>query len=548
MVARAERSTALRGDGAVAVLIQRVVLDPVWPSFRFNGGPGRAVDVRIVGDRIAEIQPHLAARAGDQVLDGGGGTLIPGLHDHHVHLRAWAAAASSVAVGPPEVRSVADLERRLRTAPGAPGTWIRAVGYHESVAGHLDRAFLDRLVPDRPLRVQHRSGVLWVLNSQALGAVGLGGVAVSPTAAVLGGRQRSRVDTTALRLDATDAPSPPSGVELDLAGKPTGRVWRSDRWLHAQLAAAGASQPLDLATISRRGAAAGITGFTDATPDQDEDGLDALARAQQEGSILQRLHLMVSPRASFGPSPNGASVHDPATGEWQGSLGRRSLVSWGPVKLLLDDDRLPPFDALATLVRDAHERGQPVAVHCVTRTQAALTVAVFGAAGVRPGDRMEHGAVLGLDLLPTVRALGLTVVTQPGFVLERGDRYLADIEPVDLADLWRLGSLLDAGVPLAASTDAPFGPDDPWAIIAAAAARRTPEGHLLGPSERVSPRRALALFGGEPARPAIGRVVTPGAVADLVVLAGSLDDALAVGAPSVLATVVAGAVVHRADA
>jgi len=524
VVARAERSTARHGGGAVAVLIQRVVLDPVWPAGRRDGRRANVVDVRIVGGRIAAIERRLAVRAGEQVLDGGGGTLIPGLHDHHVHLRAWAAVASSVTVGPPEVRSVADFERRLRTAPGAPDTWIRAVGYHESVAGDLDRARLDRLVPDRPLRVQHRSGVLWVLNSRALGAVGLGGVAASTTAG-----------TT----------SPPSGVELDPAGHPTGRVWRLDRWLHAQLAEAGATQPLDLATISRRGAAAGITGFTDATPDQEEDGLRALAQAQEEGCILQRLHLMVSPRPSA--FPNAGPVHDTATGQSAPGVGRGALVTPGPVKLLLDDDRLPAFDTFATLVRHAHARGRPVAVHCVTRTQAVLAVAVFGEAGVRPGDRLEHGAVLGLDLVPNLRSLGITVVTQPGFVLERGDTYLADTDPVDLPDLWRLGSLLAAGIPLAAGTDAPFGPDDPWTIIAAAAARRTRDGHLLSPSERVPPRRALSLFLGEPARPAIGRVVAPGAVADLVLLAGPLDDALAGGVPGVLATVIAGGVVHRTD-
>ena len=128
---------------------------------------------------------------------------------------------------------------------------------------------------------------------------------------------------------------------------------------------------------------------------------------------------MVSPAVSLGPSANGSPAHDDATGEWEPSLGGRAPLRWGPVKLLLDDDRLPTFDAFTTLVRDAHARGRPVAVHCVTRTQAALTVAVLSEAGVRPGDRMEHGAVLGIDLVPTVRSLGITVVTQPGFVLAR---------------------------------------------------------------------------------------------------------------------------------
>ena len=36
------------------------------------------------------------------------------------------------------------------------GEWLRGTGYHESVAGELDRHALDRWVPARPVRVQHR--------------------------------------------------------------------------------------------------------------------------------------------------------------------------------------------------------------------------------------------------------------------------------------------------------------------------------------------------------------------------------------------------------
>jgi predicted amidohydrolase YtcJ len=224
-----------------------------------------------------------------------------------------------------------------------------------------------------------------------------------------------------------------------------------------------------------------------------------------------------------------------------------ATITSGPVKVVLDDDRLPTFDELVTRIGRAHSSGSPVAIHCVTRTQAALAVAAFSEAGAVPGDRMEHGSVIGVDLIPALRHLGLIVVTQPGFLHARGDRYLADVASQDVPDLWRLGSLLDAGIPLALSTDAPFGPDDPWSVIGVAASRRTAAGQRIGPAERIAPRRAFALFCGEPERPGRRRVVTCGGPADLVVLAEPLDDSLASGSPTVLATVAAGAVVHRAD-
>ena len=123
------------------------------------------------------------------------------------------------------------------------------------------------------------------------------------------------------------------------------------------------------------------------------------------------------------------------------------------------------------------------------------------------GDRIEHGAVVPLELIGRLRDLGLTVVTQPGFVAERGDEYLADVDPADRPDLWRCGSLLAAGVAVGAGTDAPFGSADPWRAVAAAIDRRTEGGAMLGT------RRADRGRGG--ARPLPGaagpaRAVRPG--------------------------------------
>src|ERR1700744_2281105 len=135
---------------------------------------GAAVDLR-VGACIDDVAAALTPRRGEDVYDAAGGTVLPGLHDHHVHLYSAAAAATSVRVGPPQVRDRAALAGVLAsTEPGDDG-WIRAVGYHDSVAGPLDRAALDAMVSAVPLRIQHRSGVLWMLNSAGLARVGLAG-------------------------------------------------------------------------------------------------------------------------------------------------------------------------------------------------------------------------------------------------------------------------------------------------------------------------------------------------------------------------------------
>ncbi|HEX6567820.1 MAG TPA: amidohydrolase family protein, partial [Acidimicrobiales bacterium] len=149
-------------------------------------------------------------------------------------------------------------------------------------------------------------------------------------------------------------------------------------------------------------------------------------------------------------------------------------------------------------------------------------------AGARPGDRVEHGAVVPPELRPALARHGLTVVTQPGFIAERGDDYARDVDPDDLPVLYPCRSLLDDGIPVALSTDAPYGDADPWRAVAAAARRTTPGGTLLGPGERLPPRRALTLFTGDPHRPGgPPRTVARGSPADLCLLDVPLAAALA---------------------
>ena len=53
---------------------------------------GVRVDVRVAGGRVVALGAGLAGRPGEVVIEAAGGALLPGLHDHHLHLLAWAAA------------------------------------------------------------------------------------------------------------------------------------------------------------------------------------------------------------------------------------------------------------------------------------------------------------------------------------------------------------------------------------------------------------------------------------------------------------------------
>ncbi|MET8800624.1 amidohydrolase family protein [Nocardia sp. NPDC004568] len=449
-----------------------------------SGGP--RTDVLVRRGTVAALGKDLPA-AGIPVLDAAGGALLPGLHDHHLHLHALAADADSVRCGPPRVRTAAELADALAAAPGEG--WIRGVGYVETVAGLLDSAALDALHSTRPVRVQHRSGALWILNSAAARRVG---------------------------LDSANEP----GVERDAAGRPTGRIWRADTWLRSRLPDTG---PPALTAVGARLARYGITGITDATPDLTGESLTALGTAATSGQVPQRLTLLGVPLGRVG-----------AAG-----------VTIGPYKVVLADSGLPEIDTLVGTVRRAHELHRPVAVHCVSREALLVLLAAFDEAGTIAGDRIEHGAVVPAESLGVLRRLGVTVVTQPGFLADRGDDYLHRVDPADLPDLYRCRSVAEAGVGLALSSDAPYGPLDPWQVVAAAVTRRAPGGRVVGPGETLCPSQALGRYLAplhDPGGPA--RSVTPGVAADLVLLDRPIGRQLAEPtAAAVRTTIIGGRIV-----
>lgn len=405
---------------------------------------GERTDVLIDGDRIAGVGSGLS---GDEVVEGNGGVLLPGLHDHHLHVLAMAAWLDSVDVS-------ADNLEALSIAPGTG--WIRAVGLGNE-RDLPDRYALDALVADRPVRVQHRTGGLWILNSRALELIDL--------------------DESA-------------DVERDAQHVPTGRLWRYDSRLRASLAGDQANQP-DVMAVGRLLASYGITSVTDATPDLDVAGLELVTTIPQHVTSL---------------GPHGT----------------------GPRKIALRDHDLPSLDELSGQISAAHAAGRSVAVHCVTDESLVLTLAALEQVGPRLGDRIEHAAVVPPGLSGQLAELGVRVVTQPGFLLARGDDYLREIAATDHDHLYPYAGLLNAGVPTCASSDAPYGPVDPWQIIGSARDRVTRSGVTIGAAESVTTRMALDGYlssaqdpGGTP------RTIAPGRPADLVLMSEPLDRVLA---------------------
>ncbi|MEE2731976.1 MAG: amidohydrolase family protein [Pseudomonadota bacterium] len=422
-------------------------------------------DLRIRDGVILQIGT-LMPIPGEPVLDAEGAALLPGLNDHHIHFLSYAASLNSIDCSPNNVPSANDLANLL-LAQSHSTDWLRGVGYHESVAGAVDRHWLDLFCPHRPLRIQHRTGRLWIFN----------------TAGVERLIQSNQNLPAPLQL-CRDSVS--SGRFLDSTSAISTLVGRTLPPVHQ---------------ASKNLARLGITGFADMTPSNDASTFDLFGQLAGEDTLLQRVHL--ARNQAFAPPL-------PAPG--------RARISAGPVKIHLHETRLPPLEALVARISASHQFNVPVAIHCVTEIEMLFSLQALEDAGPLVGDRIEHASMTPDFLLERIKALGVTVVTQPHFIARKGDTYLQDIDPSEHNNLYRARSFLDLRIPLAGSSDAPFGDVDPWAAMRAAVSRRTQKHALLGADEALSPEQALALFLGALHTPGEARTLIEGAPADLCLL------------------------------
>jgi len=494
------RDEAQRGEAAPVVGLTRFLFENARVC---TGVPRRAeaTALAVVGARIVAIgDRRTAARAAGpraERIDCGGATILPGLIDPHLHLFALAARHAHL-----DCAEAADVDALLaavavRAHGLPPGAWLRAEGADDARLGRLPTADeLERAAPANPVRLRHRSRHASILSASGLARLHAG---VSHVDGLVAGRE----DVVGAAVGPLDGGEIVEGL---------GRTSR------------------ELATL-------GITTLADATPRRFA-ALAPVVRAMRAGAFRQRL---------FAMRPWNAP-------RWRG----RGLLQPGPVKILVEETPagLDPSPAeLARRIRGAAARGAQVAVHCVGAATLVAALDAFAAlpASQRRGrrHRLEHLAECPPPFVARVAALGLVVVTNPGFVYWRGDVYRRETDGAARAWLYRARSLVAAGVPVAAASDAPVVGADPWLGMAAARTRRAHDGDALAPRERVDAATALSFATTSAAASLhadrLGRLA-PGAPADLIVVTPDpvVASAAAVRRTAVRLTMIDGRIAWRA--
>jgi predicted amidohydrolase YtcJ len=433
----------------------------------------------------SELKPLVGPRT--HLVKLGGRVVMPGFIDSHLHFLEAAAVLAGVSVQ--RCRTVADLLADLRVAAGRtpPGNWLRAFGCDEALMTEKrgpTRAELDQAVPKNPVRLRHQTLHASWLNSRAISQLG---------------------------LEAPDF-KPPEGANLvtDGTGKLTGLVVGMEEQITRALPLVTKAEAEARARMmSRELAANGVTAFTDATARNGVDEIETFAKYIQAGAICQRVGVMIG--AAHLDSFDAAAKAAEAGGIRLAGLKMMPHAGYDG-------------QAMVRVTGVAARLGLDCAYHATEVEDLEQALNAIEAVrpkledGHVPAFRIEHGGTIPPNFIDLMMALGVWVVTNPGFIHFRGVKYLD--EPGLIPHLYRGESLRKAAIHLAGGTDAPVTPARPLAAVASAMSRALADGKVLAPDERMSLEHALQMFtlgGARLARLNAG-AVEPDFLADLIVL------------------------------
>lgn len=511
----------------------------------------RAVDLILTGGRVVTMDPdmpdataiaikdgRIVAVGGDDAIvdlggprtrriDLGGRLTIPGIIDTHNHMISMGNVLNEVQLY--AARSIEEIKQavaeRVRTSPR--GAWILGRGWDESLLA--DKRFptrhdLDEVAPNNPV-VLDRVWNMLLANTAALQAADVG----------------------------RHTPDPPAGalyagrIERDERGDPTG-VFR-DRAKELIKAAVPVPTTEDIEhairTACREFNAHGITSISD--PGLFPEQIHAYYNVLAAGDLTVRVGMCIA-GWGFGASEQEATVEARVASTGVASGFGDALLKFDTVKFMPDGgvgDRtalmfepyagepdnfgqfvFPERDLFAH-VDWCHDRGWSVDCHACGDRMIELVARAYGAAyDRRPDDRMRHR--LHHAYLPTPTALELmheyripALATIP-FLTNLGESFVTSLGEKRASRIMPLRTYLEAGVPLALSSDAPVTTYNPFVGFYSAVTRKTVYGRTLGADERVSREEALRLYTIDAARVTFEDdekgSLTPGKLADVAVL------------------------------
>ena len=472
--------------------------------------------IRAIGD-VAELRDRFP---GAREVDFGDATVIPGLHDAHIHLAITAEDLLHLDLSAASVAGVGDLLARIGAEAGAsgPGAWVRGSRYDDVKTGPLTRWDLDRVAPDNPVVVVQVAGHWGVANSAALRELGIGEGTPPPDGGDFGRGPDGRLDGRLIERAIMNVIYPATAR----AGSPLRPSPPEDR-LRGLTRAIGLWH------------AAGLTSVCDALIAPDDIAL--LRRAREDGLLTMRVGMLLSidHYAKARALGVGSGFGDDmlrlvgVKAFIDGAIGGRTCLLSEPYADTGGHGlQTTSTEELFANVRAVHGDGNRIGVHANGDAAIRLVLDAFEAAQretPRPGlrHRIEHCSVVDDDILARMKALGAIAVPFAGYVAYHGGALNTWYGAERTERMFAHRSFLDAGVTVAGSSDYPCGPYEPLLGLQSMVTREgLDDGEPVGPSQRVTAEEALRVFTlgsaeAEGADGVKGRLV-PGHLADFVVL------------------------------
>jgi hypothetical protein len=497
----------------------------------------------LVGDdgRIAAVgaRADLAAHAPSaQRIDLAGATLLPGFNDAHVHvwklgLLLTVQVDARKAAAPDIPAIVARFRERAQFTTAS--TWLTGRGYNEAELPerrHLTRHDLDAASAEHPIALTRTCGHMIVANSRALQLAGI----------------------------TRATPDPHGGtIVRDEYGEPTGLLQETAQGLIMRVIPPEDERVMAEAikACMRHQLALGITSATD--------------------PLLAPLHLRVYQQleaaGELSVRINGLPIHRPDGGTEtlplperyvsdtlridcvkffaDGGLSGATAAISIPYKVTRETGVLRfETDELIALMQEAHDAGLRIATHAIGDVALEQVITAYEALykrrgtdginpvskydtprhegegmGVRVRHRIEHLGLPSAEHLRRCRALDVFAVPQTVFLHALGTTYRRYLPDAFYPRCYPVRAMLDAGLTVALSSDAPVVPDDnPLLGMKAAIDRKDSNGEPIAPEQAISAYEALYAYtmGGALASGDDGNrgSLTLGKWADMVVLSG----------------------------
>jgi predicted amidohydrolase YtcJ len=422
-----------------------------------------------------------AAGPGTRRIDLAGRTLIPGFNDAHAHI--W--KVGQLLTGMLDLRRVTSLAEMLQCVQSfgvrlPADAWLQGRGYNEAALAEQrspTRTDLDRAEPHRPVVLTRTCGHIAAVNSAALARAGIGAGTDAPVGGVI----------------ERDARGEPTGLLHETAIGLVKRVMPAPTFdEQGAMIVAGLSHQLSL----------GITSSADCgvTPEM----VDVYRALDVRRALPSRVNVMPLRRVDgvAAPVPLAArfvsdrlridTVKFLADGGLSGataalSVPYRHAATTGVLRF---DER-----ELGELCAESHAAGWRIATHAIGDVAIDQVLDTYERLGPHPrrlAHRIEHFGLPDAGQLARAARLGVMAVPQTIFIHSLGRNFRRYLPDAFLPRTYPVRAMIDAGIRVALSSDAPVVENDnPLVGMMAAITRRDNDGEPVAADQAITAAEAL---------------------------------------------------------